>query len=189
MRLVWKILAVLLAGSALGVLAGWLLMFQLGPGWASDGPWRTDLLTGGAQSDPYRRAFAAAHGLFVLTRSESVYYTTATDSDGQRLDGRCRYAITGHDPDARWWSITAYGADDDLIPNPAHRHAVANAAVARDPSGAFTLQVGGETGGKDWLPAGGGRFSLTLRLYNPGPAVTLDPAHAVLPVVRREACS
>jgi hypothetical protein len=180
---------VLIVGTTLGVAVTWLTVFRIAPGSVSDGPWKTNLTTGSAQSNPYQRAFVAVHGLFALNRSEAIYYTASTDSDGRALDGRCRYNITGRDPNARWWSVTAYGVDDYLIPNPAHRYSVSKTTVARDASGGFTVQVGGETGNENWIPAGAGRFSLTLRLYNPSPGILVDPAHAVLPTLKRVSCS
>jgi hypothetical protein len=188
LRLAWKILAVLACGTALGVLATWLTVFHGHPPRVSNGPWKTNLAAGSARSNAYSRAFVAAHGLFALNRTEAVYYTAALYRDGHALDGRCRYEIAGRDPDARWWSITAYGADEYLIPNPAHRYSVSKTEIARDASGAFSVQIGGAGGGNNWIPAGSGRFSLTLRLYNPGPDILRDPAHAVLPALKRVSC-
>jgi hypothetical protein len=158
-------------------------------GGVSDGPWKTNLTTGSAQNNPYQRAAVAVHGLFALNRSEAIYYTATTDNDGRALDGSCRYEITGRDPDARWWSITAYGGDDYLIPNPAHRHSVSKTAIARDASGDFAAQVGGNADGDNWIPVAVGRFSLTLRLYNPGPSILADPSHAALPDLEKVSCS
>ena len=173
----------------LGVLATWLTMRRGIPGGISNGPWKTNLTTGTAQSNPYYRASVAVHGLLALNPSEAIYYTANTDSDGHALDGHCLYEITGHDPDTRWWSITAYGADDYLIPNPAHRYSVSATDVARGASGAFAVQVGGDSGGGNWIPVGSGRFSLSLRLYNPGPSVVRDPAHTALPALKQVSCS
>jgi hypothetical protein len=173
----------------LGFSITWLTVFHSTSGRVSDGPWKTSLTAGSAESNPYQRASVAVHGLFALNRSEAIYYTASTDSDGHALDGHCRYEIAGRDPDARWWSITAYGPDDFLIPNPAHRYSVSKTAIARDASGDFAVQVGSEAVGDNGIPVGQGRFSLTLRLYNPGPGVVLDPAHAALPTLKRVSCS
>ncbi len=188
MRIAWKILAVLIFGTVVGVLATWLTVFRSTPG-VSNGPWKSNLTAGSAQSDPYKRAFVAIHGLFALDRSEAIYYTATADSDGHALDGDCRYEITGREPDARWWSVTAYGPDDYLIPNPTHRYSVSKTAIARDASAGFAVQVGGVADGNNWIPVGPGRFSLTLRLYNPGSSIVLDPAHCVLPALKKVSCS
>ena len=148
----------------------------------------TDLTAGSPQPNPYRRAFVAIHDPFALNRPEAVHYTTATDNEGRALDGSCSYKLMGREPDARWWSITAYGADGYLIPNPAHRYSVSNTAIAPDASGSFAVQIGGATGGADWIPVGLGPFSLMLRLYNPGPGIVFDPAHAALPALTKVSC-
>lgn len=188
MRLAAKILAVLVIGTLLGVLATWVMVDRIGRSGVSDGPWKTSLTIGSTQSNPYERAFVAIHGLFALNRSEAVYYTAATDSDGHPLDGDCRYEVTGHEPDARWWSITAYGADEYLIPNAANRYSVVKTTVARDANGGLAVQVGGVAGGKNWIPVGRGPFTLTLRLYNPGSDILFDPTHAGLPALTKVAC-
>lgn len=185
-RYVLKILAVLVAGTAMGLFVTRLTLSLGGPARVSDGAWKTNLTAGSTKSTAFSRAFVAVHGLFALNRRETVYYTAATDSGGRRLDGHCRYEITGIQPDARWWSITAYGADGYLIPNPSNRYSVAKTDSAQ--LGAFTVLVGGAAGGHDWIPVGPGRFSLTLRLYNPGPSLILDPARAILPAVTRVSC-
>lgn len=189
MRLALKLLAVLVVGTALGLATTWLSVRWFSSSRISDGPWKTNLLAGSAQSGSYWRAAVAIHGLFALNRSESAYYTADTDSDGGRLDGRCRYEMTGPEPQARWWSITAYGPDDYLIPNPAHRYSVSKTTVAREGDTTIRVQVGGEAGGNNWIPTGVGRFSLTLRLYNPGSEVVTNPAHAALPAITKAACT
>jgi hypothetical protein len=189
MRIALKILAVLILGSVLGLAATMLSLSMRMAGRIEDGPWKTNLTSGSAQSSPYTRAVVAIHGLFALNQSETIYYTANTDDAGNRLEGNCRYQITGRDPDARWWSITAYGRDDFLIPNPAHRYSVSKTSIARDSHGDFAVQVGGEAGSKNWIPAGRGRFSLSLRLYNPGPDIRRDPARAILPALAMVSCS
>lgn len=188
MRLAWKILATLLAGTVLGTLLTWLMLTWFVPNSVKDGPWRTNLAIGSAQAGLDTRALVALHGLFALNRHEAIYYTARDDSDGRRLDGTCRYEITGHALDARWWSITAYGSDDYLIPNPANRYSISSPALAVSPQGEFTAQVSRTGSGNNWLPVGDRTFSLTLRLYNPGLTFIADAAHAALPDIERIAC-
>jgi hypothetical protein len=189
MNLPVKIVAVLVAGTLVGLFSTWLIVVRGGmPGGLSNGPWHTSLATGNEQSDPYTRASVALRGLFALNRDETIYFTATHDEAGNRLDGNCRYEITGHDPSARWWSITAYGADDFLIHNAENRYSVSQSSVARDANGAFRVTVGGPDAGANWIPVGDGPFSLTLRLYNPGPDATLDPGHATLPALRKISC-
>jgi hypothetical protein len=54
-----------------------------------DGPWGTSLYMGSSEGGPYLRARIAVHGLFALSRAETVYYGAARDSDGNVLDDNC----------------------------------------------------------------------------------------------------
>ena len=188
MGLIFKWLAAIALGVALGLFVTWNALFRgasMG-GDVADGPWRTSLLTGSNQSGMGLRAKVALHGLFALNSSETIYYTATADSSGRKLDGACRYRIDGRDPPTRWWSITAYGADDFLIPNAGNRYSVSMNSVTRDKTGAFSVHVSPRP--SDEIATAPGAFSLTLRLYNPAPQVAADPAHVALPTISRESC-
>jgi hypothetical protein len=189
MNLVTKVAAAVIVGAAIGLAATWFTVVRGAiPGGLSNGPWRTNLAAGDSRSDPYTRARVAVHGLFALNHSETIYFTAAQDSDGAPLNGRCIYQVSGRDPDARWWSITAYGPDDYLIPNAAGSYSVSKTTVARSPDGTFTIRVGGAGSASNWIPLAPERFSLTLRLYNPGELAAIDPVHAALPAIKKIAC-
>jgi hypothetical protein len=189
MRFILKAIAALVIGVALGAGFTWLAVFHGDmPGGVSEGPWRTNLLIGSSGGDAVTRAKVAAHGLLALNRSETIYYTAVIDSAGARLTSDCDYTIAGHDPDARWWSITASAADDFLIPNSANRYSISKNDVVRDKGGAFTADVSATSQDQNWIAVKGGPFSLTLRLYNPGADVARDPAHAVLPSLVKGSC-
>ncbi|MBV9420910.1 MAG: DUF1214 domain-containing protein [Alphaproteobacteria bacterium] len=190
MRTALKVVAVVVIGVVLGLAATWAAVIRGGWGGAvSNGPWRTDLNTGSAAAGIYQRAGVAVHGLLALNRSETIYYTANRDSDGAMLDGACVYQVIGKDPPTRWWSVTAYAADDYLIPNPANRYSVSMNSVARRSDGTFTITVskGGAT--ENWIPVTDGRFSLSIRLYNPDASVAADPAHVALPSIRKVHCT
>ena len=130
------------------------------------------------------RATVALHGLLALNRDETIYYTAVADSAGAKLSGAKCYTIEGRDPPTRWWSITAYGSDDFLIPSRSNRYSVSKNSVSRDKIGWFfaTVSPNGE------IVTAPGSFSLTLRLYNPDPRVAADPAHVALPSIRAVTC-
>ncbi len=189
MKLAVKIIATLVIGTALGLFVTWLTVIHDGmPGGVSDGPWKTNLLIGSSGGDIYTRADVAVHGLLALNRSETIYYSASTDDGGDALDGRCTYLITGRDPPTRWWSVTVYGADDFLIPNPAGRYSISKTSVTRDASGAFVATIAPKPIGPNALPTNGQKFGMTLRLYNPSPAVAADPAHVKLPAIHKVSC-
>jgi hypothetical protein len=191
MRFVLKALVSAVSGIALGLFATWLVVAK-GLGMGGDvrnGPWRTSLATGSAESGPYHRASIALHGLLALSRSETIYYTAYEDGAGDRLDGRCVYALEGRDPPSRWWSITAYGADDYLIANPAELYSVSRNSIVRHADGTFAVTVKRNANGADQIASGDGAFSLTLRLYNPDAEVAADPARVALPAIRKVSCA
>jgi hypothetical protein len=192
MHVAVKILGTIVVGVPLGLAATWVVTSRGGMGDSvADGPWKTSLVAGSPQSDPYTRARVALHGLFALNRNETLYYTATEDSSGAKLDGHCRYEVVGRDPSARWWSVTAYGDDDYLISNPGNLYSASQTSVLRQKDGSFAIAVGGAqapSAKTSWIPAGTGAFSLTLRLYNPGPDMALDPADAVLPALKKVSC-
>lgn len=191
MRSVLGVMAVLVVALAAGGgSALWLARAGMRLGGVANGPWETNENIGAAAADPYLRSGIALAGLLALNRSETVYYTALTDSDGQALRSECVYLVEGAELPARWWSVTAYGGDHFLIPNAERRYSVARDNVERDADGSFAIRVGGAPRERNWISTGaaGAPFSLTLRLYNPEQAVTEDLGAASLPRIRRESC-
>jgi hypothetical protein len=189
MQFLLRLLAALVVGTILGLGATWLTVVRGSMGGeVTDGPWHTSLLAGSAASGPYLRASIAVHGLLALNRSETIYYGAARDDRGAAFDGNCTYRIAGRDPPARWWSITAYGADDYLIPNPANRYSVSLNSVKRNADGSFAITVARQSKEPNWIPVSDGRFSLSLRLYNPQASVAASPATVALPAIEKVFC-
>ena len=155
----------------------------------TNGPWATDLTTGGANADMYTRTRVALFGLLALNKSETIYYTARTDSAGEALDGKCSYRIEGRDPDARWWSFTVFGNDSFLIDNPGKKYSVSQNSVVRSAEGAFVIRLSTSPEEQNWIATSPEGFDVTLRLYNPGPTVLKDPASVALPSITKEACS
>jgi hypothetical protein len=187
MRLWLKALLTIVSGLVLGVVLTWVTVRSM-PGGVSDGPWRTSLTIGSSEANPWQRAAIALHGLFALNRSETIYYTASHDSGGQMLDGNCIYRLKGHEPDARWWSITAYGPDDYLMANKQNRYSVSKTGITRNADGTFTATLSKAAGPGNWIPIPERHFSLTMRLYNPAPGVVADPANAMVPQIVRVVC-
>ena len=148
------------------------------------GPWTTSATLGSSEAGLYERAAVATHALFVLSRAETVYYRAHEDDSGRDLDARCDYQIRGRPPDARWWSITAYGSDDYLIANPENRYSFNMANMMREADGSFLIRASPRRQPGNWLPLGGkGHVSFTLRLYVPSPDIAAHPESAVLPSI------
>lgn len=173
--LVWWIVAVVAAvaiGGAIGYFSvNPLLNLVTRLSTVKVGPWGTSLAAGSSSANPYLRAWIARHALLALRKEETIYFSAYTDEDGEPLRGDRDYRIEGRAPDARWWSITAYGEDDFLIPNEPGRYSWGSTEIGLDEEGRFTIHLSRTPKPGYWLPAGEAkRLCLSLRLYNPGPA-------------------
>ncbi|MGD0192086.1 MAG: DUF1214 domain-containing protein [Rhizomicrobium sp.] len=184
-----KATATVIAGIALGLGATWFTVVRHIPETIGDGPWRTNLQIGSESSDLYTRASVALNGLFAIDRSGVVYYVATTDSAGDALRGDCQYEVSGHDPDSRWWSLTAYGADDYLIANPANRYFVDKTSIWRPAGRSFSVAVGSTPQPSNWVPVTGSSFNLVLRLFEPAAPIAATPQRADLPAIRRTGCT
>ena len=164
----------------------------------NNGDWTTSTSIGSEEAGVLLKAAVAIGGLLASTPENSMYYRL--DSiDGEPLRLNCRYRIKGKDYDADWWSITAYGWDNYLIPNTQKRYAFNNDDIKRDEDGRWEIVVDRNQQTGNWLPVGPAGaavwrklvdydFDLLLRLYTPGTAYLQMPQSAELPRVTQEAC-
>lgn len=181
----------LVGGMAVGLGAAWALTNGgLGQGGVRNGPWSTSLGYGTKATDPLTRAMVARSGLLALPARETIYWLARTDGAGAKLDGNCRYALSGAPLDARWWSVTVYDDKGYLVDNPARVWSVNGANVALDAKGEWRVTISPDKpDGAAWLPGIKGQsFQLTLRMYNPGDAFRANPEKAALPRIVKEGC-
>jgi len=191
MSFLLKCLASVLFALALGVgSALWAISSPPGKNLnVTNGAWRTNLAIGSSQAGMYIRALIARSGLFALNPSETIYFVADSDDNGQPLHSKCNYRIEGQDIAARWWSITAYGADHFLIANDKNRYSFSGQDVIRAADGTYRILMSSTAQSGNWLPAGNqDQLYLALRLYNPQPAVYKNPAAVALPRIIREEC-
>ncbi len=181
---------VVIAAAITGAAATKPLLSALIDGGATrNGPWRTSATTGSAAGNPWERAAVAIAGLYALTPQEAVYFTAFTDNAGETLRGDCRYRLQGAPPPARWWSITAYGADHYLVPNSAGVYARHASNLPPSTDGRFDFALSAAATADNGLPIPpAGPFSLTMRVYNPAPVVLSQLATLPLPTITREGC-
>jgi hypothetical protein len=187
-KIVLGALVAIILGSAIGIGSTFLTV-KIGAaiGGVKNGPWRTNLSIGSREANMYTRAVVAVHGLFALNHSETIYYSAMGDDSGQSFSGDNVYRIEGKAPEARWWSITAYGADDFLIPNEQNLYSYSSKSVMYDRNGKFTIYVSKNQKPGNWLPLGNQKkFVLSLRLYNPGESIRKNPATVSLPHIFKE---
>ena len=164
----------------------------------TNGNWSTIVSTGSKDASVLQKATIAVGGLLASTRENSVYYRLF-EVGGEPLRRNCRYRISGGNYDANWWSITAYGWDNYLMPNVEKRYSFNNENIVRDADGRWEIIVDSRKQPGNWLPVGPSGapawrnffeydFDLLLRLYTPGRAYLDNPQSADLPTVTRESC-
>ena len=153
------------------------------------GPWYTGKDFGTAKASSYVRAVVALRGLLALPATEARYYTAAFDDAGQRLDGKCRYRITGGALPAKWWSLTLYDPQGYLIANPVGIYSIGSASLPSGEAQQWAVTASPDRHAGHWLPTGrSGPFELTLRAYLPDDGGKGDLTRAQLPHIVREAC-
>jgi hypothetical protein len=155
---------------------------------ARNGPWVTPRNVSSPNETMYARAARVIASIGALRKEEALYFNATEDSAGNALSGKCSYRIEGRDPDARWWSITAYGTDRFLIPNPGNRYSVSKTNVVRAVDGSFSIELSTTASPQNWIATSPEGFDLTLRLYNPGATLAKDPLTAPLPAIVKGAC-
>jgi hypothetical protein len=147
----------------------------------ADGAWSTPPLNLGAYGTDYNtRAAVAMVGLGANLPQDALYPNTSVDQAGQALHGKHRYRVhfdaNQLPPVKAFWSITAYGADEFLIPNALGRYAIGD----RDPlhynaDGSLDLWIQAHPPAQamqysNWLPVKEkSLFLLNARLYWPQP--------------------
>jgi hypothetical protein len=176
------------AAVVLGVASAWLWLTRVGMSGVDAGIWRPNLLAGSREADAYTRARISLGAVLALDRSETLYYTTEHDDDGNTLRAECRYRIDGTPPPARWWSITAYADDHFLFANPERRYSISGENAPLDEKGRFTTLIGPnvEDADRPSIPTSGtGGMRLTLRLYGADEQLQRDPGALVAPSITR----
>lgn len=187
-----------------GLVSAWLVVRWGGDESVTVGAWRSEVLAGSVDAGPYTRARVALGGLLALGPEETLYFVAQRDDAGRPLRAACVYRVSGPAPEARWWSVTAYGDDRFLLDAPQHRYSVNSAAPAAVPGRVAFMtgprppaveaqQLGADavpSGTGSWLPTPGDKgLLLVLRLYQPAPALRANAASLVpLSIVASGAC-
>jgi hypothetical protein len=105
------------------------------------------------------------------------------------LNGDSRYSLSGNinDIKAEYWSITAYGPDQYLIPNEENRYSFNRDNLQADSSGNYTMYLSADKKEGNWLPLKrGSGFQLVLRIYHGQKAFMEGLDKTKLPVIRKQ---
>lgn len=185
----WAIGIGLYVGAVLvGLLSAWWVL-KHAP-WmtttVSVGAWKSNLRAGSPDADMYTRASIALNALLALGRDETMYFVATEDDSGRPLKSSCSYRVEGTPPQARWWSVTAYGKDLFLFDAPNQQYSLNGTTAVLSTEGKFALVTGPQAPSEGfWLPTPGQtNVILTLRLYNPSPQLQASPGSLLAPSVR-----
>ncbi|MEN9873804.1 MAG: hypothetical protein RL186_701 [Pseudomonadota bacterium] len=185
--LLWGVLGLMVGVGSAWAVAGGLF----GAGKTVVGGWASDPMVGAQAANPWLRARIARVGLLGLTKSETLYFERNHDDDGAPLRETCRYRLSGSNLPARWWSVTLYGSDQYLARNTDMAPSIDATRVAATGKEQWSAIVASKapTDGNLWLSSrAGGRFSLTLRLYNPNMLNLDELAKYSFPKIERISC-
>jgi hypothetical protein len=160
---------------------------QTSPAFAQYGSWR------GSKDLPLNRddlvtTQVTLFALFALPSEEAVYLFAMQDVDNKSLNGNSDYVIEGnvHNIKATYWSITAYGKDQFLIPNDANRYSFNANSLVTDSLGNYKIILSARRKVGNWLPlAKDVPFRLVLRLYQGNKDFLDHLDSAGLPVIKK----
>jgi len=121
---------------------------------------------------------------------EAVYWQTAVDGAGHRLNGQHDYILHflpgGLPPNSGFWSVTMYHVNHIFVSNSINRYEVSdNSGLVLNADGSLDVYIQNAPPAdheSNWLPAPTGKFSLFLRVYLPDPAI-LNGSYRVPPVI------
>jgi len=154
------------------------------------GSWVSFPKTGTADADPYARASIARSGQLPVALGDGVLFVAKTDDAGRSLDGRCSVVLSGITPAARFWTLTLYSPDGELVPNALNRHGFTSEEVVRRADGSFIVNVDPRAAPGNWLPTGGvDRYQLVLRFYDTAVGVATKAGRELpMPAISTEIC-
>lgn len=191
MRLLFGSLFALVVAAIVGLGSTYLALTR-GAAFAplTIGSWTAWPKTGTVDADPYAQASIARVGLLPTALGDGVAFTAAADDNGRTLDGRCDVAISGITPTARFWTLTLYGVDGELVANSINRSGFTSQEIVRHADGSFEIAVAPRANPGNWLPTGGvERYVLLLRLYDTAVGVSTKAGREVpMPAVNVRSC-
>lgn len=191
MRLLFGSLFALLVAAVVGLGSTYFALSRgatFGP--LTIGSWTAWPKTGTTDADPYAQASIARIGRLPTALGDGVAFTASTDDNGRVLDGRCVVVLAGITPAARFWTLTLYKADGELVANSINRFGFTSQEIIRQADGSFEIIAAPRASPGNWLPTGGvERYVLLLRLYDTAVGVATKAGREVpMPAVTVRSC-
>jgi hypothetical protein len=154
------------------------------------GAWTAWPKTGTADVDPYARATIARTGQLPIGLGDGVGFSAQHDDSGRFLDGRCEVVLSGVTPPARFWTITLYNVEGQLVANSVSRYGFTSQEIIRRTDGSFEIVAAPRASAGNWLPTGGvDRYLLVLRLYDTAVGVSTRAGREVpMPAIKMRTC-
>ena len=191
MRLLLGLLFACTVAAVVGLGATWFALTEgTAFGAITIGAWTAWPKTGTSGVDPYARAAIARNGELPIGSGDGVAFFAAADDRGRALDGRCDVVLSGTTPQARFWTLTIYDREGQLIASSLDRKGFTSQEIARQADGSFAIVVAPRARPGNWLPTGGAeRYVLVMRLYDtPVGVATRASREAPMPSITLERC-
>jgi hypothetical protein len=154
------------------------------------GSWTAWPKTGTTEADPYARASIARTGRLPIALGDGLTFLAKTDDKGRRLDGRCDVVLSGVTPAARFWTLTLYNPDGELVANSINRYDFTSQEIVRRADGSFEIVIAPRASPGNWLPTGGvERYILALRFYDTAVGVATKEGREIpMPAIKTRSC-
>jgi hypothetical protein len=141
--------------------------------------WLENLSVGDYGNNYALRGAVALFGLGANLPADAVYANAFNDINGNALDGNNHYVIhfpSGQTPSVNgFWSVTVYDTNGFLVTNPIQRYSAGSeTGLVPNADGSLDILLQSTPPSSmqsNWLPTPAAPFTLTLRLYWPGPAI------------------
>lgn len=191
MRLLLGLVFAFTVATLVGLGATWFALTEgTAFGAITIGAWTAWPKTGTPGVDPYARAAIARNGELPIGSGDGVAFFASADDTGRQLDGRCDVILSGTTPQARFWTLTIYDREGQLIANSVNRQGFTSQEIARQTDGSFAIVVAPRARPGNWLPTSGAEhYVLVLRLYDtPIGVATRASREAPMPAITVERC-
>jgi hypothetical protein len=114
--------------------------------------WRAFPQAQTAAADPYARSHRARAGRLLLGSAEGLTFIATTDTTGQRLNGSCRYKLSGSLPMARFWTLYATRPNEEpLTLSSDLPRALNSIASLKNRDGTLDITISAKAASGNWL--------------------------------------
>lgn len=161
-----------------------------------NGPWKTHLGVGRKHTSRIEKAAIARIGLGANDSDETIYWNAFVDDKNNDLRSENEYQIVfSSEPlvrykDKGFWSITVYGNNKFLIPNPYNKYMVrsgVNTGLSEDSKFSIFLSRNKPADTANWIPLSetDENFTIAFRCYVPENDMMTNAKNIKLPSITK----